>query len=494
MAQPSYAEKDGIELVLGIRPNGASYLLIPKAWYRFHRGRAPNFIGWGPERFISLSPINFPTRDALEKKLRTLVSNKKDKSGIPRDRSKANTPFTASGDGLSDAGISRASFEHQRVIYRYLTQDLQDLTELSLRPVSWLRNVRIITFAYNTWTADSRVFQERESDPKLLDVGWSEFPLPSNTHPFVALSSRNLIIGENRFLNNPGLKRLTFESGTSETVEVTTIRELLQSQLLMKQEGYAASQVLLLVHDEQKTMKLLQALGVDTSSWTSGISDLLYGAVSVNANPRDPRQRDHPYGTRGRTSRSRSPRPHPDDHRPSRPRSPPRPGALRTLGSVHVVDVRRLYLALRQISPLDDTIRSNAAGLGVKDVLSVNGAGTQEVAEFVEKGWCAGSESRLLGYMWHSMAHGPAIDEQRFLRWSSTSAEMETSNNANEEADSKIIDHGDDEDDEEVDPNDMVQPGAPIASSGTSTGPGAKSNLSIMDPDGWDDESDSDDD
>jgi len=34
------------------------------------------------------------------------------------------------------------------------------------------------------------------------------------------------------------------------------------------------------------------------------------------------------------------------------------------------------------------------------------------------RGWCAGNESRALGYLWTAMASGNAIDEQRLARFS----------------------------------------------------------------------------
>lgn len=58
-----------------------------------------------------------------------LVSNKKTTDGIPRDRSKANTAYTAGGNYLSEIGIARSSFEHQRsaqvLAFLYLCADLR---------------------------------------------------------------------------------------------------------------------------------------------------------------------------------------------------------------------------------------------------------------------------------------------------------------------------------------------------------------------------------
>lgn len=71
-----------------------------------------------------------------------------------------------------------------------------------------MNDARFIAFAFNTWSVDSRDYSERERDPKLLDIGVTEFPPPSGSHEFVARSSVHLVNNENRFLNNPGKRRI----------------------------------------------------------------------------------------------------------------------------------------------------------------------------------------------------------------------------------------------------------------------------------------------
>lgn len=89
--------------------------------------------------------------------------------------------------------------------------------------------------------------------------------------------------------------------------------------------------------------------------------------------------------------------------------------------------------------------------------------------------------------MWYSMACGPPIDEQRSLRQSTTSAQTDncedpipSSAQARSEAQSA-------DSDEEVDPNDIVQP---THSSDASYPQGGLSTA--VDPTGWDDYSDED--
>ena len=251
---------------------------------------------------------------------------------------------------------------------------------------------------------------------------------------------------------------------------------------------------MLLVHDEECTLTTLRALGVDTTAWVSGIAALLYGDA------RGPRR------TAFRSSRSRSPGQRGSDaqDRGRRPSGTP----------VYVVDVRSLYLALREIAPTTDSVPINARGLGVsldppKDKPD---AVTPTLIAGSDRWWCAGTESlcvlipllycavltssagRLLGKMWYSMARGPNIDDQRTLRWPPASAGMAIAPPAGHALiqDTPVpppgAENGNDSD-EDVDPNDIVPTAAAPSSSKPSIG---KKGLRLMDPDGWDDYSDDD--
>lgn len=70
---------------------------------------------WRANQFYSLSPIQFATWADLAAKMKSLTSNKKS-SGRPRDRSQANTAYTADGDSEKHRvdGMLRSSFEQQR--------------------------------------------------------------------------------------------------------------------------------------------------------------------------------------------------------------------------------------------------------------------------------------------------------------------------------------------------------------------------------------------
>ncbi|KZT71334.1 hypothetical protein DAEQUDRAFT_755839 [Daedalea quercina L-15889] len=471
----------GLSLVLGIRPNGASYLLLPESRLYALRWRPPNSRPYPPERFISLSPIYFVNRAELEKKLKLHASVKSNK-GIPkdqiRDRSKANTTYTVAGDGLSKAGEVRGSFELQRLLVlsrpMLAKLDSAQAAELSLQQPH--EQFHIVSLCYNLWKADTRTLKEREKDPKVLDIGWTTWYKPAQWNGFQLFPSdtTHVIVEEERYLTNPGSKRIECEYATTTYKERNDIAWRLSAALNNRHP------VVLLVHDEARTRTTLRALGLDTSGWVSGIASLLYGDV------RGPVQRLY------RSSRSRSP-----GRRGTDPSDSPTGRDSRPVSTtVHVVDVRSLYLALKQISPSMDTVPINARGLGVQlePPKDKPDAVTPKIVTETDRWWCAGTESLLLGKMWYSMARGPNIDDQRALRWSSTfalpsdAAESSIAQQSSAAAAAQSADASDDE----FDPNDIVQPAAAAPVSAGSKPGGAKSNANLMDPDGWDDASDDD--
>ena len=101
----------------GIRPNGASYLLLtPEQTFErrlFYRPRS----SWGADGFASLSPVHFANKKELVAKLESYKSTGRAKDGKPRDRSKANRQYVSAPDAGLPAGRQlhvRAYFEHQR--------------------------------------------------------------------------------------------------------------------------------------------------------------------------------------------------------------------------------------------------------------------------------------------------------------------------------------------------------------------------------------------
>ena len=87
----------------------------------------------------------------------------------------------------------------------------QTLTEeayYALAPAPWLKGVRIVSFAFNLWGSDMRALPEKEADPRVLDVGWTEFNAPTDEDDLKPASTTHLLAEEDRFLGNPGKTRL----------------------------------------------------------------------------------------------------------------------------------------------------------------------------------------------------------------------------------------------------------------------------------------------
>ncbi|KAI0636617.1 hypothetical protein C8Q77DRAFT_1093677 [Trametes polyzona] len=439
------------EFVLGIRPNGASYLLLPRERFIAVRLGRPRELPWMAYDFESLSPVQYPTKHDLATKLGMLASNKKSGDGLSRDRSKANTAYTAGGEGLSAAGLARSSFEHQRVFYRLCQNTIERPFDYALRLAPWLRSTRIVSFAFNTWGSDTRSLVEREEDPKVLDVSWTEFNAPTDSDDLTAVSTSHYVVHEERFLANPGRKKLALPNIT-QNMPRATIATLLQDLFADARNGEPKPPMILLVHHERMTRCVLRSFGVDTSRWMVGIKSLLYCPGAADNSRRNSYYYESKRDARGLTgkwqrSRSRSPQKRSEPRTSARPRSPlftPLPPP-----AVYIVDVREMFQTLMQL-PRDDTVQSNAIALGVRDTAPVRGEDDRVIYEEVDpKSWCAGRESRLIGYMWEDMANSVAIDEQRDSRHRFSQEEP---------LDDVQEPKGTGKDDE-VDPNDVLQAG-----------------------------------
>lgn len=95
-----------------------------------------------------------------------------------------------------------------RVFYRLCQSTIQRPLDYALSLAPWFRSVRILSFAFNTWASDTRSLTEREEDPKVLDVGWTEFDAPTDSDDLAAVSTSHYVVEEERFLNNPGRRKL----------------------------------------------------------------------------------------------------------------------------------------------------------------------------------------------------------------------------------------------------------------------------------------------
>ncbi|KAH9852679.1 hypothetical protein C2E23DRAFT_868512 [Lenzites betulinus] len=413
--------RDGVEaeFVLGIKPCGASYLLLPCERFRSQGLGEPHDLPRRASEYESLSPVQFATKADLTKKFAMLASNKKTPKGeTPRDRSKANTQYTVRPNDFSEAGIARSSFEHQRVFYRLLQHSIERPLDYALNLAPRFRHIYIYSFAFNTWGSDNRSLFEREDDPRIMDVGWTEFNAPTDSSDLTPVSTSHYVVEEERFLGNPGRKKLPPSDGPRPPI-------------------------LFLVHDAKAARCALRSLGVDASRWRVGIKDLLY-SPHARGPPVGDVHVDSKYDVRGHAmkmsrSRSRSPRrgSSSTDCGP-RPRSPPAPPAP----SVYLVDVRQMYHTLMQV-PMTDTVLANSISLGVKDTAPLRGEDDRIIYEDVDlRSW-------LIGYMWEEMANSVAIDEQRALRHRfSEETPIDDFPQAS----------GAPGDDHDVDPNDLIQP------------------------------------
>ncbi|OBZ65778.1 hypothetical protein A0H81_14333 [Grifola frondosa] len=465
-----------IDLVLGILPNGASYLLVSEDQYKQVFGfRLPRSQPLLSQQFLSLSPIHFVNTKELSVKLHAYVSNKKTKNAI---------------------GLSRAAFEYQRIFIRLCRNELSNENDFALNPAPWMQDTQIFSIAFNTWTADTRPLKDRLQDPRVLDIGWTKFNSPSVWSDMMPVSTTHYIVQENRFLQNRNKERLTLKYGDTKTIPKASIGTLLQDLFAPFHNGQRSRSKILLVYDEKKALKILNSLGVQTSEspyeWASGICTLLYCPDSASGSKqgyyqsgdRNPGYNDgyRMNDYKRRSSRSKSPRRDADRKDYSRPRSPPTQSSH---PHVYVVDIRQMYQTLMQTTSPEEMLLSRAKSLGVRDVSPIKGEDGAVIYEEVnDKGWCAGTESRLLAQMWQSMAHGPAIDEQRALRLLSQpqmKAEPQADISAMQAGPSSSGEVKDEEDDEEFDPNDMIQPNAQTVTPTKNTGA-----MTLMEPGAWD--------
>ncbi|KDQ61142.1 hypothetical protein JAAARDRAFT_573448 [Jaapia argillacea MUCL 33604] len=165
-----------LELVLGIVPTGASYVLLTED--QCFQARRHSKHGWLPHEFISLSPIIFRNAKELGSKLSTY----KQKSGKK----------------------ARAMFEHQRVLHCILNSNSQtpfNFSKFALPVASWARKLQFLSLTFNMWAADSRPRHEQLTGPKILDIGWSRFSISSPS----PLSAAHVVVSENRKFRNRGI-------------------------------------------------------------------------------------------------------------------------------------------------------------------------------------------------------------------------------------------------------------------------------------------------
>ncbi len=314
-----------------------------------------------------------------------------------------------------------------RVFYRLCQNTIPNPRDYALDPGPWFPNVRIYSFAFNLWSSDLRSLEDRLADPRVLDVGWTEFDAPTDSDDLRAVSTTHLALEENRILMNKGRTRLVcfatlfpcclttelacFQTlpDISQAMPQASIAKLVQDLFAPERDGERQPPKLLLVHDEATTRHVLRSFGVDVDSlrWVKGIKELLYCPLPARGYDRATAERDtyksyhhndarelRDRNLKWSRNRSRSPRRRPEDETHIRSRSPP---PRVDPPSVYVVDVRQMYHYLMLTPTSNETVLSIAKALNVRDTAMARGEDDQVVYEDIDpKHWCAGRESRLV--------------------------------------------------------------------------------------------------
>ncbi|KAL4258104.1 hypothetical protein AB1N83_010668 [Pleurotus pulmonarius] len=446
--------KGPVQVTLGIGKSGASSLLLSDAQFqtlwRVYGGveRAPNPSRiFSPQDFESLSPIEFDGADSLLRKLKKLEPRKTKSSYDTSQENKVYHDAANAGDGLL-----RGAFELNRCLYRLLNGGI-DTRQFALNG-ECASKIRICSLVINTWTQDGRSAEARKREPKILDVGVTSLDASTPT-PQAARTSRHFMVKGNNMLNKEARK--DFQYGSSVEATFADIASELRTFL-------SPGPVVLLVVGADVTTDLLNAIGVDTSSWTRGIKTLILDDNTPASRPRPSYRREaeaptyrsrsrsptrpnfHSHSNSYYSSRSstapRAPRP-PHPPHPPHPTHPPRPTHLprpthtpsasppsprpRAYRPVYTVDVRQMYEKLKKTGNRDHVHRiaeylqveaqpplgATHAGANNNNTAPGTASATAGAGAAKRTGSiCAGNEARLLIDIWAAMASGAAIDEQ----------------------------------------------------------------------------------
>ncbi|KAF8127847.1 hypothetical protein EV363DRAFT_1341549 [Boletus edulis] len=358
-------EDSPVELVLGILPSGASYLLMTgeqmQTFTLKHRLNIPK-TPWRASDFRSLSPIYFNSTDELSAKFATYKQRPRNKNRRdhekPLDNSQANRGFVQPGPN-DTAVLYRDYFEQQRTLYRLVTRDLEP-GKVGLVTPPWLGGVRIVSLVLGEWTVDNRPRTVRLNDPRLVDVGWTDALLPSFFENLTG-STVHLKLESTVKMINPGSKNPYFSQVVED--DLAGLYQRLRD-LLSHDANKSGIPLIVLVHDEDMARGLLSRAGINLDLWSSGLSNLLPIA---------------PVKSRYKV----------EEHTPT-PAILPGPS---------IVDVKTLVKTVMQTNA-GHTVPHSAKVLHVQ----------------TDTKTCAGDDSLLLLRMWTSMAEGLAIDEQHKQR------------------------------------------------------------------------------
>lgn len=71
---------------------------------------------------------------------------------------------------------------------------------------SRLQSMKVFSFTFTLWKMDKRPWEERKVDPKIMDIGVTEYILPDSRHDLRVHSCSHWVVNENRFMSNPKTK------------------------------------------------------------------------------------------------------------------------------------------------------------------------------------------------------------------------------------------------------------------------------------------------
>ncbi|KDQ17973.1 hypothetical protein BOTBODRAFT_545608 [Botryobasidium botryosum FD-172 SS1] len=450
------AKADGsVELVLGMKPTGATYILLPADLLppllaHHNLPPVPHFTRpLVSTSFDALSPLNIKDPEQLRRKLAAHRSTQKKGNRNPTDMSKANKAWEMGSSTGLEHGAMRCAFEHARLAYQVLARGLNpEEYGVSWRIHSSFGRPKVVAFATNVWDNDAEV---------IFDVGWTEVGLaPDGTEK----QNSNYIWWESMFDVKGKTKRGKFMHGTTEKEVPQAECAARLKALVGRNAGNAPT--ILLVHDAAVVRKVFENHGIDTSEWVEGLGDLLEhkskaeegvhhnGRAATNANgyrrkydhggrghrngwdSRSPKRehRDRNYHDRDR-NRSRSPKreqlnyghgpqdvrykrsasPSSSAVRYSRPLfdSPPRSPEPPSFPPVFLVSAQTLFVTMTMAWSGRPSLHDMCTQLRIPARHGVN----------VAKEWCAGNEAHLIVDIIAALLGGGPIDD-RLAELSST--------------------------------------------------------------------------
>jgi hypothetical protein len=83
------------------------------------------------------------------------------------------------------------------VFYRIVKNNL-DVEKYSVKDASWTHSFRICSLTFNTWFIDQRNRQEKQQNPTLMDIGFTEVSIPDLCAK--PGSSIHFLLHENKYL------------------------------------------------------------------------------------------------------------------------------------------------------------------------------------------------------------------------------------------------------------------------------------------------------